>query len=256
MIKRTGRVSPWIAAGAAVVAVAFGIASASSGAKPVAKAAASTFKVGLVTDIGGLNDHGFNHLAYEGLLQAKSQLQVQTTVLQSQSGADYLPNLTKLAAAGNNLVIAVGFLMATPSRDGRQAVPEGAFRDHRQPRWHRSGHREEHRGDRLRRAGGRLSGRLPDRALPEGAQLHDRLVGRWPEHPAGQPLHRRLPGGRQGSGSVGQAAERLLAELHRRGGVQAARAQPDPAGLEGRLPGRRWLRARRDLGRRLRPTRR
>ncbi len=72
------------------------------------------FKVGLVTDIGGLNDHGFNHLSYEGLLQAEHQLGVQGTVLQSTSGADYVPNLTRLAAAGNKLVIAVGFLMAAP----------------------------------------------------------------------------------------------------------------------------------------------
>jgi basic membrane protein A and related proteins len=72
----------------------------------------SNFKVGLVTDIGGLNDHGFNHLSYEGLLQAESQLGVKGTVLQSTSGSDYVPNLTRLAAAGNNLVIAVGFLMA------------------------------------------------------------------------------------------------------------------------------------------------
>ena len=58
----------------------------------------SGFKVGLVTDIGGLNDHGFNHLSYQGLLQAESQLGVKGTVLQSQSGADYIPNLTRLAA--------------------------------------------------------------------------------------------------------------------------------------------------------------
>ena len=53
-----------------------------------------------MTDIGGLNDHGFNHLSYEGLLQAESQLGVKGTVLQSTSGADYVPNLTRLAAAG------------------------------------------------------------------------------------------------------------------------------------------------------------
>jgi basic membrane protein A len=83
-------------------------ASSSSGA---AKSGAS-FKVGLVTDIGGLNDHGFNHLSYEGLQEAQSKLAVSGKVLQSSSGADYIPNLTKLAASGDKLVIAVGFLMA------------------------------------------------------------------------------------------------------------------------------------------------
>ena len=40
-----------------------------------------TFKVGLNTDIGGLNDRGFNHLAYVGLQQAQARLGVQTRVV-------------------------------------------------------------------------------------------------------------------------------------------------------------------------------
>jgi basic membrane protein A len=88
--------------------------SAASSSTTAASSSGSGFKVGLVTDIGGLNDHGFNHLSYEGLLQAESQLGVKGTVLQSNSGADYVPNISRLAAAGNKLVIAVGFLMAAP----------------------------------------------------------------------------------------------------------------------------------------------
>jgi basic membrane protein A len=87
----------------------------------------SNFKVGLVTDIGGLNDHGFNHLSYLGLLQAEHQLGVHGTVLQSSSGADYIPNLTKLAQEGNNLVIAVGFLMATPLEQVAKQYPKVHF---------------------------------------------------------------------------------------------------------------------------------
>ena len=87
----------------------------------------SGFKVGLVTDIGGLNDHGFNHLSYEGLLQAKSQLRADTTVLQSMSGADYLPNLSKLAADGDKLVIAVGYLMASAIETVAKQYPKTHF---------------------------------------------------------------------------------------------------------------------------------
>jgi basic membrane protein A len=87
----------------------------------------SNFAVGLVTDIGGLNDHGFNHLSYEGLLQAKAQLGVKTTVLQSSSGADYIPNLTRLAQAGDKLVIAVGYLMATPLEQVAKQYPNTHF---------------------------------------------------------------------------------------------------------------------------------
>jgi basic membrane protein A and related proteins len=97
---------------AAIAALAFALVANASSNRSSAHAASSTpFKVGLVTDIGGLNDHGFNHLSYEGLLQAEHQLGVKGKVEQSTSGADYLPNLKALASAGDKLVIAVGFLM-------------------------------------------------------------------------------------------------------------------------------------------------
>ena len=72
-------------------------------------AAASSFKVGLSTDIGGLNDRGFNHLAYVGLLHAEHALGVQGRVVQAASSQDYIPNLSALARQGYNLVIGVGF---------------------------------------------------------------------------------------------------------------------------------------------------
>src|SRR6201985_1927625 len=69
-------------------------AAASSSGASSGSASAKNFKVGVVTDIGGLNDHGFNHLAYEGLLRAEKQLGITGRVLPSSSGADYTPNLT------------------------------------------------------------------------------------------------------------------------------------------------------------------
>jgi basic membrane protein A len=69
-------------------------------------------KVGLVTDIGGLNDRSFNQLANEGLEKSKSELGVEGQVLTSKSNADYVPNLSRLAQQQYDLVIGVGFLMA------------------------------------------------------------------------------------------------------------------------------------------------
>src|SRR5438034_3836061 len=40
-------------------------------------------KIGLVTDVGGLNDKSFNALADAGRLQAQSQLDVTTSVTES-----------------------------------------------------------------------------------------------------------------------------------------------------------------------------
>ena len=69
-------------------------------------------KVGIVTDIGGLNDRSFNQLANEGLERAKSELGVEGQALTSKSNADYVPNLSRLAQQQYDLVIGVGFLMA------------------------------------------------------------------------------------------------------------------------------------------------
>jgi basic membrane protein A and related proteins len=143
----TGRIRPVGLLSVALAALAMGVAAcgsskSSSSSTTTSSAAApassstttsasssggSGFKVGLVTDIGGLNDHGFNHLSYTGLLQAESQLGVKGTVLQSQSGADYTPNLTRLAQAGNKLVIAVGFLMAAPLQQVALKYPNVHF---------------------------------------------------------------------------------------------------------------------------------
>jgi basic membrane protein A and related proteins len=69
-------------------------------------------KVGLVTDIGGLNDRSFNHLNYVGLLRAQKELGVSGRVLESHQNSDYVPNLSTLAQQHYDLAIGVGFLMA------------------------------------------------------------------------------------------------------------------------------------------------
>jgi basic membrane protein A len=102
-------------------------AAAATTSSTTATTSGSGLKVGLVTDIGGLNDHGFNHLAYTGLLAAEKSLGITGTVLQSTSGADYVPNLTKLAQAGNNLVISVGFLMANATAQVAKQFPKVHF---------------------------------------------------------------------------------------------------------------------------------
>jgi basic membrane protein A len=87
--------------------------STSAGTSSTAAAPAKkSIKVGLVTDIGGLNDRSFNALANQGLQTAKSSLGIQGRVLTSKSNADYIPNLSTLAQQKYDLVIGVGFLMA------------------------------------------------------------------------------------------------------------------------------------------------
>jgi basic membrane protein A and related proteins len=84
-------------------------------------------KVGLVTDIGGLNDRSFNALANKGLKDAQAQLGIEGRVLISKSNADYVPNLTTLAQQKYDLVIAVGFLMAEATEKVAGKFPNVKF---------------------------------------------------------------------------------------------------------------------------------
>jgi basic membrane protein A len=112
-VKKTA----WIAMVAllALVAAGCGGSSKSSSSGTTATAAGGgtssgkTLKIGLVTDTGQLNDRGFNHLAYVGLQRAESQLGVQIRVFESNSNAEYIPNLSRLAQLGYDLVIGVGY---------------------------------------------------------------------------------------------------------------------------------------------------
>jgi basic membrane protein A len=76
------------------------------------EASGKAVRIGLVTDIGGLDDRSFNFLANKGLERAERELGVDGRVVVSRANADYIPNLTSLAKQDYDLVIAVGFLMA------------------------------------------------------------------------------------------------------------------------------------------------
>ncbi|HTE64564.1 MAG TPA: BMP family ABC transporter substrate-binding protein [Solirubrobacteraceae bacterium] len=102
--------------------------SPSSGSNaPAATAEAPKLKVGMVTDIGGLNDRSFNESAYKGLKRAESDLGVEVRAITSKSNADYVPNLTTLARQKYDLVIAVGFLMAEATEKVAGQFPDVNF---------------------------------------------------------------------------------------------------------------------------------
>ncbi len=104
-------------------------AAASSAAASVAPtaSAAPAIKVGLVTDVGGLNDKSFNSLANQGRLDAEKDFKVQTAVIESKKQEDYVPNLTTFAQQNYDLVIAVGFLMTNATWTVAKQFPNIKF---------------------------------------------------------------------------------------------------------------------------------
>ncbi len=92
----------------------------SSSTTPAAKG------VALVTDIGGLNDQGFNQLSNQGYEAARQKYNFPRAVIETKSQSDYIKNLTQ-AAQSADLVIGVGFLMATAVDQVAKANPSKKF---------------------------------------------------------------------------------------------------------------------------------
>ena len=87
----------------------------------------ASIKVAVVTDIGGLNDKGFNALAAKGLNDAKKRLGVTGRVFISKTAADYIPNLSTAARQDYDLVISNGFLMGDALAAVAKRFPDTNF---------------------------------------------------------------------------------------------------------------------------------
>jgi basic membrane protein A len=104
-----------------------GSTTAQEPAATTTEAEGTALKIGLVTDIGGLDDRSFNFLANKGLEQAETELGVAGRVVVSRSNADYVPNLSSLANQDYDLVVAVGFLMADAVDTVAKRYPDVGF---------------------------------------------------------------------------------------------------------------------------------
>lgn len=82
------------------------------------------FKVGMVTDVGGVNDNSFNQSAWEGLQQFAKDTGAEVKYLQSTSDADYIPNLNDFVKNGYNLTWGIGFLMADHVKQVAEQNPD------------------------------------------------------------------------------------------------------------------------------------
>lgn len=91
------------------------------------EAAAPTGLACEVTDVGGVDDKGFNQIAYEGLLQAEAELGVAIDLLESATDADYAPNLQSFVDKGCNIIVTVGFLLADATKVAAEANPDVHF---------------------------------------------------------------------------------------------------------------------------------
>jgi basic membrane protein A len=72
---------------------------------------AKPYRVGFVTDTGGIDDQSFNTTQWNGVLRAQEELGIKAQFIQSDEASQYTPNLTEFASQGYDLVIAAGFYL-------------------------------------------------------------------------------------------------------------------------------------------------
>lgn len=128
------RVRRWKAlAGVMVATAALGLIAAGCGSDNSSSAGGSTaatasgLKIGLVSDVGRFNDHGFNQSGLEGLQRAEKELGVEGRPIESRAPGDYIPNLSTLARGGYDLVVGQGFLMADAINTVATKFPDSKF---------------------------------------------------------------------------------------------------------------------------------
>ena len=97
----------------ALLMVVILIAMTACAPKPteVATVAPVDFKVGFVSDTGGVFDGSFNEAQWNGVLQAQTELGIQPQFIQSDEATQYTSNLTEFATQGYDVVIASGFFL-------------------------------------------------------------------------------------------------------------------------------------------------
>ena len=88
------------------------------------------YTVGLVTDIGNVDDGTFNQYAYEGQLAAAECFGIDESnvvVVETQSEADYDRNISSVLAADPDVVITVGFLLQDATEEYAGENPDISF---------------------------------------------------------------------------------------------------------------------------------
>ena len=113
----------WLVKSLAMVAALFMLAGGS-----FMSSASAGVKVALVLDVGGRGDLSFNDMGFKGSDEAQANLGVEVVEIQSNSAADYLPNMQNAARSGKfDLIVAVGFLLADAMAEVADQFPDQKF---------------------------------------------------------------------------------------------------------------------------------
>ena len=87
----------------------------------------SEIKIGMVADMGGINDESFNQSAWEGLQKAEKDLGIEIKVIESKQASEYLQNMESLLDEDVDMVIGVGYAMKEDIQKQAENYPDKQF---------------------------------------------------------------------------------------------------------------------------------
>ncbi len=87
----------------------------------------SDLRIGVVTDVGRLDDASFNQFSNQGALDAANELGAEHRVIVTQEIADYRTNIDSLIAEGFNVIVTIGFLIGTDTAMAAKDNPDVFF---------------------------------------------------------------------------------------------------------------------------------
>ena len=94
----------------------------------VTPAFADTIRIGMVTDVGGVNDKSFNQTSWEGLKAlAEEDDSFEVNYLESKTDADYQTNINTFIDEEYDLIICVGYMLADATREAAEDNPDQKF---------------------------------------------------------------------------------------------------------------------------------
>ena len=83
--------------------------------------------VGLVTDVGEVDDKSFNQSAWEGAQLAGSELGASVDYIETQAAKDYAANIALFADSGCDVIITVGFALGEATGIAAAEYPDVDF---------------------------------------------------------------------------------------------------------------------------------
>lgn len=87
----------------------------------------AALKVGLVTDVGRLNDKSFNQSSWEGVLQAQQELGIEAKAIETVDTKDYDQNIGQFISEGYDVIVTVGFALGEATTQAAKDNPEVLF---------------------------------------------------------------------------------------------------------------------------------